>query len=127
MIIKRDFLAPRRCEISSWCQRACRAQGGRRWAQGAGFLGLPSIAATNNATERAYRFGVMCRKRSRETYSEKGNRWVERVLSFRQTCRIRGRPPFPLLVETVRYRFKDTTPDRRWITHHEPLLACTTL
>ena len=26
-----------------------------------------------------------------ETDKEKGNRWVERVLSFRQTCRIRGR------------------------------------
>jgi hypothetical protein len=31
--------------------------------------------------------------------SEKGDRWVERVLSFRQTRRIRGRPTFPLIVE----------------------------
>src|SRR6266436_5634617 len=26
---------------------------------------------------------------------EKGNRWVERVLSLRHTCPIRGRPTFP--------------------------------
>ncbi len=32
----------------------------------------------------------------------------------------------PLLVEAVRCRFKGTTPDLRWITHQEPLLACAT-
>jgi transposase len=88
------------------------------------FLDLPGIDPTNNAAERSLRFGVMWRKRTRGTCSEKGNRWVERALSFRQTCRIRGRPTFPLLVEAVRCRFKGTTPDLRWITHQEPLLAC---
>lgn len=90
------------------------------------FLDIPGIDPTNNAAERALRFGVIWRKRTRGTCSEKGNRWVERVLSFRQTCRIRGRPTFPLLVEAVRCRFKGTTPDLRWITHQEPLLACAT-
>lgn len=90
------------------------------------FLALPGISPTNNAAERAHRFGVIWRKRTRGTYSEKGNRWVERVLSFRQTCRIRGRPTFPLLMEAVRCRFKGTAPDLRWITHQEPLLACAT-
>ena len=90
------------------------------------FLDIPGIDATNNAAERAHRFGVMWRRRTRGTYSERGNRWVERVLSFRQTCRIRGRPTFPLLVEAVRCRFKGTTPVLRWITHQEPLLACAT-
>ena len=75
---------------------------------------------------RGLRFVVMWRKRSQGTCSEKGNRWVERVLSFRQTCRILGRPTFPLLVEAVRCRFNGTTPDLRWITHQEPLLACAT-
>ena len=87
------------------------------------FLDLPGLDATNNAAERSLRFGVMWRKRTRGTCSEKGNRWVERVLSFRQTCRIRGRPTFPLLVDAVRCRFKGATPDLRWITHQEPLLA----
>ena len=88
------------------------------------FLDLPGISPTNNSSERALRFGVMWRKRTRGTYSERGNRWVERVLSFRQTCRIRGRPTFPLLVEAVKCRFNGTTPDLRWVTHQEPLLAC---
>jgi transposase len=42
------------------------------------FLDIPGIDPTNNAAERALRFGVMWRKRSQGTCSEKGNRWVER-------------------------------------------------
>ena len=90
------------------------------------FLDIPGIEPTNNAAERAHRFGVLWRKRTQGTRSENGNRWVERVLSFRQTCRIRGRPTFPLLVEALRCRFQGKTPDLRWITHQEPLLACAT-
>jgi len=90
------------------------------------FLDLPGIHPTNNTAERAHRFGVMWRKRTRGTYSEKGNCRVERVLSFRQTCHIRGRPTFPLLIEAVRCRFQGKTPDLRWSTHQEPLLACAT-
>lgn len=44
---------------------------------------------TNNRAERALRFAVLWRKRSNGTQSEKGNRWVERLLSFRPTCRLR--------------------------------------
>jgi hypothetical protein len=68
---------------------------------------------------RAHRFGVMWRKRSQGTRSEKGNRWVERVLSLRHTCRIRGRPTFPILVDAVSCLFKGTKPDLSWLTQHE--------
>lgn len=47
-----------------------------------------------------------------------------RTANIRQTCRIRGRPTFPVLVDAVTCLFKGQTPDLRWITHHEPLLAC---
>jgi hypothetical protein len=70
---------------------------------------------------RAHRFGVMWRKRSQGTCSEKGNRWVERVLALRHTCRIRGRPTFPLLVDAVSCLFKGESPDLRWLTQHETL------
>jgi hypothetical protein len=70
--------------------------------------------------------GVMWRKRSQGTWSEKGNRWVERVLSFRHTCRIRGQPTLPLLVEAVTCLFKGQVPDLRWITRQESLPACST-
>jgi transposase len=84
------------------------------------FLDVPGVEATNNIAERAHRFGGLWRKRSQGTCSEKGNRWVERVLSLRHTCRIRGCPTFPLLVEAVACLFKGEKPDLSWITHHEP-------
>lgn len=90
------------------------------------FLDVPGVEATNNIAERAHRFGVMWRKRSQGTCSEKGNRWVERVLSLRHTCRIRGQPTFPVLVEAVTCLFKGKVPDLHWITRQEFLPACST-
>ena len=72
----------------------------------------------------APRFGVLWRKRSQGTCSEQGNHWVERVLSLRHTCRIRGRLTFPVLVEAVSCLFKGETPDLNWITYHKSLPAC---
>jgi transposase len=85
------------------------------------FLDVQGVEATNNIAERAHRFGVLWRKRSQGSRSEKGNRWVERVLSLRHTCRIRGRPTFPLLVDAVSCLFKGEKPDLSWLTQHEPL------
>src|SRR4030095_1979087 len=82
------------------------------------FLDVPGVEATNNTAERAHRCGVLWRKRSQGTCSEKGNRWVERILSVRHTCRIRGRPTFPLLVDAVACLFKGERPDLSWITQH---------
>jgi len=90
------------------------------------FLDIQGVEATNNIAERAHRFGVLWRKRSQGTCSEKGNRWVERVLSLRQTCRLRGRPTFPILVEAVSCLFKGETPDLNWITPHESQPAYST-
>jgi transposase len=41
------------------------------------------VEPTNNRAERALRFGVLWRKRSLGTASDKGNRWVERILCRR--------------------------------------------
>ena len=60
------------------------------------------------------------------TCSEQGKRGVERVLSLRYTCCIRGRPTFPIFVEAVSCLFKGETPDLNWMTHHESLPACST-
>ena len=83
------------------------------------FLDVRGVEATKNIAERAHRFGVMWRKRSQGTCSEKGNRWVERVLSVRHTCRIRGRPTFPLLVDAVSCLFTGKHPDLSWIMQYE--------
>jgi transposase len=84
-------------------------------------LDIQEVEATHNIAERAHRCGVLWRKRSQGTCSEKGNRWVERVLSLRHTWRIRGRPTFPLLVEAVSCLFKGEKPDLSWLTQHESL------
>ena len=79
------------------------------------FLDEAGVEPTNNRAERALRFAVLWRKRSNGTQSEKGNRWVERLLSFRQTCRLRNQPTFPLLVESVKAYFKEQTPNLSWL------------
>jgi transposase len=79
------------------------------------FLDEAGVEPTNNRAERALRFAVLWRKRSNGTQSEKGNRWVERMLSFRQTCRLRQQATFPLLVDTVKAYFKDQTPNLGWL------------
>ena len=81
------------------------------------FLAIHGVEPTNNRAERALRFGVLWRKRSQGTASAKGNRWVERILSLKQTCRLQSRPTFPILVEAVDCYFKAKNPDLSWIAH----------
>ena len=79
------------------------------------FLDQEGVEPTNNRAERALRFGVLWRKRSNGTQSDKGDRWVERILSLRQTCRSRSLPVFPVLVDAINYYFKEQQPDLGWI------------
>jgi transposase len=79
------------------------------------FMDHEGVEPTNNRAERALRFGVLWRKRSLGTQSEKGNRWVERILSLRETCRIKAKATFPVLVDCVKAYFKKSIPDLAWI------------
>jgi len=79
------------------------------------FLDIVEVEPTNNLAERTLRFGVLWRKRSKGTQSEKGNLWVERILSFKQTCSIRSLNSFPILVEILDSYFKEQEPDLSWI------------
>jgi len=79
------------------------------------FLEKEGVDPTNNHAERILRFGVLWRKRSQGTASEKGNRWVERILSVRQTCRLQSRPLFPTRVDALQHYFNGTQPDLSWI------------
>ena len=80
------------------------------------FLDENGVEPTNNRSERALRFAVLWRKRSNGTQSDKGNRWVERILSLKQTCRMKSLPVFPILADAIEAYFKDQTPDLQWIT-----------
>jgi transposase len=79
------------------------------------FLDHEGVEPTNNRAERALRYGVLWRKRSLRTQSEKGNRWVERILSLRETCRLKGTATFPVLVDCIQSYFLNFQPDLSWI------------
>jgi transposase len=79
------------------------------------FVVEEGVEPTNNRAERALRFAVLWRKLMQGTYNDKGDRWVERILSVRETCRLQGRPTFPVLVEAVTCYFNDQHPDVSWI------------
>lgn len=79
------------------------------------FLMEDDVEPTNNLAERMIRFGVLWRKRSLGTNSEKGNRWVERILSLRQTCLLRAKSTFQTLTDAVSCYFRGQQPDLSWL------------
>ena len=79
------------------------------------FLVQHGVEPTNNRAERALRFGVLWRKRSLGTASDKGNRWVERILSLKETCRSRPESTYTVLVDAVTRFFQGQPPDLSWI------------
>jgi transposase len=79
------------------------------------FMVETGVEPTNNRAERALRFAVLWRRMMQGTYNAKGDRWVERMLSLRETCRLRGKPTFPVLVDAVTCYFNDQQPDVSWI------------
>jgi len=79
------------------------------------FLKEAGVEPTNNHAERLLRFAVLWRKASFGTASEKGDRWVERILSLRQTSRLHGKRIFPVLVDAMTAFFSGISPDIAWI------------
>jgi transposase len=80
------------------------------------FLTQHGVEPTNNRAERALRCGVLWRKRSLGTASDKGNRWVERILSLKETCRLQTRATYTVLVDAITRFFQGHQPDLAWIT-----------
>lgn len=79
------------------------------------FLVEQGVEATHHRAERAWRFGVLWRKRSNGTASVKGNRWVERIVSLRQTCRQLGQSSFGVLVDALSSACCGRQPDLAWL------------
>ena len=50
---------------------------------------------------------MIWRKRCFGSQSDKGQRCVERILSIKETCRIKSKPSFPVLVDLAKAHFKD--------------------
>ena len=66
------------------------------------FARVEGVAPDNNAAERALRHGVIWRKTSGGTDSERGSRFVGQVLSVVATCQQRGRDVLSYLTECFR-------------------------
>jgi transposase len=82
------------------------------------FLEEQGVSPTNNHAERTLRFAVLWRKRSFGTRVDKGDRFVERILSVRQTCRLQGKRVYPVLVDAMCAFLEGATPDLAWIQPH---------
>jgi transposase len=122
---------PSKGEVATWYARMChlldqhqhrkdeagrfarhvQAEMGHLWV----FLLENGVEPTNNRAERALRFAVLWRRMMQGSFNEKGDRWVERILSLRETCRLRGLATYPILVEAIACSFKSATPDVSWI------------
>jgi transposase len=57
------------------------------------------IDPTNNRAERAVRHAVLMRKLQGGTQSDRGSRWIERIQSVRETCRLQDRPVLTYLTQ----------------------------
>src|SRR5262249_20859845 len=79
------------------------------------FLAHQGGDSTNNPAEGAFSFGGLWGKRSLGTASDKGNRWVERILSLRETCRLQATSTYTVLVEAMTSFFHGQLPDLSWL------------
>ena len=91
------------------------------------FLRAQGVEPTNHHAERGLRFGVMWRKTSHGPDSDHGNRWGERSLSLRQTCRQLGQSTFGVLVDAVASLLQGRQPDLAWLDCKPPHAAPLTL
>ena len=65
------------------------------------FIEIEGVEPTNNLAEQVIRFYVMWRKLSYGTQSERGDRFVERVLTTTATCRLQGRDSLAFMTDAV--------------------------
>jgi len=67
------------------------------------FCDVPDLQLdpTNNAAERAVRHAVLMRRLQGGTQSDQGSRWIERIQSVRETCRLQHRSPLTYLIDAA--------------------------
>jgi transposase len=72
------------------------------------FVRCKGVEPTNNASERALRHGVLYRRGSFGTQSERGSRFVERMLTTRATLRAQDRNVMAFVVAACQVRLTGT-------------------
>ncbi len=65
------------------------------------FTETAGVDPTNNRAERALRFAVLLRKRSGGTRTDHGDRFIERLLTVRETCRLQRRSMHDYLLAAI--------------------------
>jgi hypothetical protein len=85
------------CTLSGKCRRIIKHRE-HLWT----FVHDQRVDPTNNLAERVIRQAVLWRKSSFGTQSERGARYVERVLTACATCRLQGRSVIEYLREACR-------------------------
>ena len=107
------LLAPHRQkrDEAGTCARTLERELGALWT----LVGEKSVEPTNNRADRALRLAVLWHTLRQGTDNEQGDRWGERMLSLLETCRLRGMPTFPSLVDAVACYFNGQHPDVSWI------------
>jgi transposase len=108
-----DQLAPLRAQIQVLLERCAAGHHTRTANFAAGlleeydalwtFCEVPNlqIDPTNNVAERAVRHVVLMRKIQGGTQSDRGSRWIERIQSIRETCRLQHRSPLAYLIDAA--------------------------
>ena len=86
-----------KCALSGKCRRIIKHRK-YLWT----FVYDESVEPTNNFAERIVRQGVLWRKISFGTQSERGARYVERILTVCATCRLQSRSIIEYLREACR-------------------------
>ncbi len=86
-----------KCKLSGKCRRIIKHRE-HLWT----FVHDQSVDPTNNAAERIVRQGVLWRKSSFGTQSERGARYVERILTVCSTCRLQERSVIEYLRDACR-------------------------
>lgn len=106
-------LAPLRTSIQALLERCAAGRDQRTAAFATGLLAefdalwtfadVPAagLDPTNNTAERAIRHAVLMRKLQGGTQSQRGDRWVERIQSVRETCRLQHRPILDWLTDAI--------------------------
>ena len=108
-----EQLAPLRAQIRALLEQCAAGDHARTANFAAGlleeyealwtFADVPQaeIDPTNNAGERAVRHAVLMRRIQGGTQSERGSRWIERIQSVRETCRLQRRPVLDWLTQAA--------------------------
>lgn len=115
-------LAPLRAQIRALLEQCAAGRHARTATFAAGLLDeyealwtfaeVPEteIDPTNNAAERAVRHAVLMRKIQGGTQSDRGSRWIERIQSVRETCRLQRRPVLGWLTEAATAAHRGLSP-----------------